>query len=320
MTTPGIVEQMLGPPTFADHPVPTFQEFCADWVASYWTHAEPELGRVFLIFAEGERVGMLAHNEVVRLPDGKRCTEIDTWLRGADVLGRGFGSRAVTQLCRRLAVELQLDVAFLQPSARNQRAIRAYSKAGFERSRLSGPAAASCYQTELDYHDSLFLVRSLETLYPRLEEVDVGAQREPLLELLLLADDSERQVRAYWQRGRCLAVSMEGRRVAVAILKEAGDATEIVNIAVASEFRGIGLGTLLLNAIAESAAARGQKILKLATAFEDTDAVSFYLHQGFRPVRLEPNWFTQERGYPAELNVRGVPVRDRIWFERPVRS
>lgn len=49
MCAPGIVQNMMRPPVFADHPVPTFAEFCDDWLPHYFTHEAPTRGRLFLV-------------------------------------------------------------------------------------------------------------------------------------------------------------------------------------------------------------------------------------------------------------------------------
>ncbi len=166
MTSPGVVEQMMGPPTFPDQAVPTYEDFCEDWLAHYWTWETPERGRGFLVVEEDERVGFLAHNDVVRLDDGRRATELDTWLRGPDVIGRGLGPRAIDRLCLLLVRDLAVDVAFLQPSARNPRGIAAYEKARSRRVALDTTAAAAHYHTQPDYADSVFLARDLALTTP----------------------------------------------------------------------------------------------------------------------------------------------------------
>lgn len=161
MVTPGVIEHMMGPPRFPDVPVPSFAEFTEDWVEHYWTHAAPESGRLFLIVHADEQVGIVAHNDVVTTAGGERASELDMWLRGPGETGRGLGPAAIEALVARLARELRVEAAFLQPSARNPRAIRAYAKAGFAPAGLDAAEAAAHFRTEPDYGDSVFLVRHL---------------------------------------------------------------------------------------------------------------------------------------------------------------
>src|SRR5687767_14093926 len=160
MTTPGIVEQMIGPPTYPDIPVPSYKQFCTDWTVPHWTHEAPELGRVFLMAADGDLVGCTAQNGVVIAGDGRRTAELDLWLAGPALIGRGYGRRAISALCDLIADDLGVETAFLQPSARNVVAQRSYAAAGFARSPMNPREAAAFFKTEPDYFDSVFFVKS----------------------------------------------------------------------------------------------------------------------------------------------------------------
>jgi len=157
MTTPGIVEHMMGAPLFPDTPPPDYEEFEEDWAPHYWTHSAPEKGRLFLIQHEGEAVGMVAHNDVVTTSAGERASELDIWLRRPGDVGRGIGSAAVSAALDLLKRDLGVELAFLQPSGRNPRAIRAYEKAGFVRVPMGPDEAAEHFCTEADYEDAVFL-------------------------------------------------------------------------------------------------------------------------------------------------------------------
>jgi hypothetical protein len=54
----------------------------------------------------------------------------------------------------------------------------------------------------------------------------------------------------------------------------------------------------------------------VATAAADIANLRFYQRHGFRMVRIVPNAFTPEKGYPADLLINGIPLRDQVWFER----
>lgn len=162
MISPGIVEFMMGPPTFPDIPVPDFSTFCDDYVDHFWTHEDPARGRVFLIETGGTKVGCVTQNALVRTGDGLIGCELDIWLAGAEHTGNGYGRKAIRAMCRLIRDELSVEVAFLQPSARNPRACAAYAAAGFVRSPLDINAAAIHFQTAPDASDSVFFIRRLD--------------------------------------------------------------------------------------------------------------------------------------------------------------
>jgi hypothetical protein len=53
----------------------------------------------------------------------------------------------------------------------------------------------------------------------------------------------------------------------------------------------------------------------LATATADLGNLRFYQRCGFRMTRVVHDAFGPEQGYPAGLEVDGIPLRDQVWFE-----
>ncbi len=321
MTAPGVVEQMMGPPTFPDQAVPTYEEFCEDWLAHYWTWETPERGRGFLVVEEDERVGFLAHNDVVRLDDGRRATELDTWLRGPDIIGRGLGPRAIDRLCLLLVRDLAVDVAFLQPSARNPRSIAAYEKAGFRRVGLDATAAAARYRTQPDYADSVFLARDLARTTPATAiDRSVGTDRDRFRPLLRLADDSDEAISEYLNTGALYVLRLDDQPIGVALLGERDGDAEVLSIAIDEDHQGEGWGTRLLRHLIEEARSAGRARLRLATAAADTATLRLYQRIGFRLSSVERDYFVPARGYPTRLAADGIRVRDRVWLDLDLAS
>ncbi len=56
----------------------------------------------------------------------------------------------------------------------------------------------------------------------------------------------------------------------------------------------------------------------VATATADIDNLRFYQGLGFRMRSVERDAFTEENGYPANLEIGGIALRDRIWLDRTV--
>src|SRR6185312_13119645 len=55
--------------------------------------------------------------------------------------------------------------------------------------------------------------------------------------------------------------------------------------------------------------------LNVATATADIGNLRFYQRVGFRMRTIERDAFTRIAGYPAELIVDGIPLRDRAWLD-----
>ncbi len=150
---------MIGPPTFPDNPIPTWEEFCADHKDHFFDGSAPELGRCYLILVNDEPLGQVYYNDI-DVYDGKRRTELDIWMRSEADCGKGYGSDALLTLCDYLAAHWAVTEFLLQPSARNPRAIRAYEKIGFRRLDLPLEEAARIWKSN-DYFDSVYLFKIL---------------------------------------------------------------------------------------------------------------------------------------------------------------
>jgi len=155
---------MMGPPDFSDHPVSTWEEFCQDWNPHYFDGSKPDKGRCFVIMASEVPVGVICYNDICNVKDQHRITEIDIWMSCRANCGKGYGPGALETLCGYLSGELGITECFLQPSARNQRAIHAYEKAGFQRVNATPDEAAAKYKTRPDYYDSTFMVKQLKQM------------------------------------------------------------------------------------------------------------------------------------------------------------
>jgi hypothetical protein len=64
MANPDVAASMMGPPLFPEHPVPTWEEFCADYLPHFFDGSRPDLGRSFIIEVNGEPVGHINYNDI----------------------------------------------------------------------------------------------------------------------------------------------------------------------------------------------------------------------------------------------------------------
>jgi YycE-like protein len=51
-----------------------------------------------------------------------------------------------------------------------------------------------------------------------------------------------------------------------------------------------------------------------ANPYRAAHGVTFADPDGFRLLRVERDAFTPEAGYPAEIEIDGIPLRDRVWL------
>ena len=105
--------------------------------------------------------------------------------------------------------------------------------------------------------------------------------RGELRELFALAEDAPERLAAYLGRGRVLVAVDDGRVVGHVQLVDAPGGVELLTLAVAEDRRGEGIGRALVER---------------------------------RMLRVERDAFTVADGYPAGLEIEGIPLRDRIWL------
>jgi GNAT superfamily N-acetyltransferase len=143
--------------------------------------------------------------------------------------------------------------------------------------------------------------------------------RDELRPLFELAEDSAAELDSYLHAGDVLVAVVDGTVVGHLQLVDAGPGqAEIKNMAVREELRGRGVGRLLVRAALGRAAARGVTGMSVATGAADVGNLRFYQRQGFRMRAVERDAFTTATGYPPGLEIDGIPLRDRVWLDRPV--
>ena len=151
----------------------------------------------------------------------------------------------------------------------------------------------------------------------RLKIVDPGPARDAYLPLLLLADDSEAQVRGYMQQGILFVAEDGGRDVGIvlAIPTEASE-IELKAVAVDPESHNQGIGKQMLAQVLPALRNQGYTRAILGTGNSSIGQIAFYQKAGFRLWKIEHDFFSPERGYPEGLEENGIPLRDMVWFDR----
>jgi ribosomal protein S18 acetylase RimI-like enzyme len=150
-----------------------------------------------------------------------------------------------------------------------------------------------------------------------LKSVAAGAEREQLLPLLLLADESLEQVRSYVQRGDLFAFS-DRNGVAVGIvltIPEADGSVELKAVAVDAARQNLGIGRRMLAAVIEELRRRGVRRAVVGTANAGIGQLAYYQKAGFRLLRIERDFFSPTRGYPAVMEDNGIRLRDMVWMD-----
>ena len=142
--------------------------------------------------------------------------------------------------------------------------------------------------------------------------------RNALLPLFELADDSLVQVRAYMALGNVL-IARDGDMI-VGYLQiidtDAAGTLEIKSMAVRETYQGRGIGRRLVEAAVIHCRNHNVHRLIVSTATADIGNLGFYQRQGFRMYRIVQDAFGPSSGYPEGALIDGIPLRDQVFLER----
>lgn len=147
-------------------------------------------------------------------------------------------------------------------------------------------------------------------------------ERETLLPLLALADDSRSEIAGYMSLGQAL-VAREGERIiGLALIIEGDEAGrfELKSLAVAEDRQAEGIGRRLVETVIAHCRGQGGQLLTVSTAAADIANLRFYQRRGFRMARIVQDAFTPAKGYPEGVLVDGILLRDQVIFELKLAS
>lgn len=118
-----------------------------------------------------------------------------------------------------------------------------------------------------------------------------------------------------------IAVDGNDERVDLATYDILEDQCELVTLDALRKFRGVG--TRLLQSVAEKARRSGCRRLWLITTNDNLDAIRFYQRRGMRIAAVHTGALHESRkikpGIP-EVGMSGIPLRDEIEFEMILRE
>jgi len=113
------------------------------------------------------------------------------------------------------------------------------------------------------------------------------------------------------------AVSADGAVAGVVTYLIEADTCEVVSID--SVVQGEGIGTALLEAACQAAAAAGCRRVRLITTNDNVDALRFYQRRGFALTELRRGAVEESRRMKPqipEVGAYGIPIRDELVLVR----
>ena len=133
----------------------------------------------------------------------------------------------------------------------------------------------------------------------------------PPMELLLLADPSEKIVEEYVNRGEIFVAECKKQIIGVYVLIPTRPETvELVNVAVVEEQHGRGIGKQLVMHAIQVAKTKGYKTIEIGTGNAGIGQLALYQKCGFRIIGVDMDFFIKH--YPEEIYENGIHCRDMI--------
>lgn len=143
-----------------------------------------------------------------------------------------------------------------------------------------------------------------------------GGEKLRYMQLLLLADESERMIIRYLGRGRMFVLTDGGRALAECVVTdEGGGVLELKNLAVAGEFQRMGHGRALVEFIIREFSGEFET-LTVGTG-ESPLTLPFYEKCGFEYSHRIKNFFTDN--YDKPIYEGGVLLADMVCLRRALK-
>ena len=146
-----------------------------------------------------------------------------------------------------------------------------------------------------------------------MEIMEVRENKKKYMDLLLLADEDEKMIDWYIERGSMYVLDDNGIKAECVVTDEDG-VLEIKNIAVAPEYQKMGYGRRLIDFV-ESKYKDRYTVMRVGTG-DSPLTVPFYERLGFKRAYVIKNFFADN--YERSIIEAGVRLTDMICLEKSI--
>ncbi|MCJ8006424.1 GNAT family N-acetyltransferase [Lederbergia wuyishanensis] len=139
----------------------------------------------------------------------------------------------------------------------------------------------------------------------------LNVNEQPPINLLLLADPSYELISEYISRGECFVAEENHNIIGVFVLLPTRPKTvELVNVAVAENFHGKGIGKQLVIDAIDRAKLKGYKTIEIGTANSSISQLALYQKCGFRITGIDKDFFIKH--YDEVIYENGIQAVDMV--------
>lgn len=141
---------------------------------------------------------------------------------------------------------------------------------------------------------------------------EIKEDKKIYIELLLLADEEEKMVDKYLDRGQMFVLDDEGIKAECVVTQEGDNVIEIKNIAVYPKYQKKGYGKKLIEFI-ETKYKNDFDIIRVGTG-DSKLTVPFYENCGFRRSYCIKDFFVNN--YENPIYEDGIRLKDMVYLEK----
>ena len=141
---------------------------------------------------------------------------------------------------------------------------------------------------------------------------EVKEDKKIYIELLLLADEEERMIDEYLERGQMFVLDDEGIKAECVVTQEGDNVIEIKNIAVYPKYQKKGYGKKLIEFI-ETKYKNDFDIIRVGTG-DSKLTIPFYENCGFKRSYCIKDFFVNN--YENPIYEDGIRLKDMVYLEK----
>ena len=245
----------------------------------------------------------------------KKSCHIGSWL-GYEFWGKGYNLEAKIAILEIAFFELGLERVFAGAREVNVRSIKAQEKLPFIRLNVEEvyPQEHVWLETKEKQPCVLNVFEREDFIQYRTSLVEIVGERESYVPYLLLADGNQEVVRQYMNDGTLYAIHCGDHLIGATLLIERSKTSiEIKNIAIEPEYKGKGIGKIVLQMICDISKAKGYIQVIVGTANSSIDNIVFYQKVGFRMEKIEKDFFSH---YDKPIYENGLQALDKLLFSK----